>query len=101
MSKYKESSDTVDKNTWNRASHIILWNSPIPKIEVHHEEKTVFSDGSSNSNYLGQLNYEMFDPSIEIPIIDPETYEQTEKTFTAGQFALFAASVYIWLDKNK
>lgn len=101
MSHYKEETATIDKKTWKRASHIVLYNETSPRIEIHHENKTLFSDGTTKSDYLGQLNYTLTDPTILIPLINPETYEQTETTFSAGEFELLAASVYIWLAENQ
>jgi hypothetical protein len=35
----------------------------------------------------------MTDPNLEIPFVDPETYEPIEITFKAGEFALMATSL--------
>lgn len=97
MSKYKQTIDTATAETWRRASHMTLFNETIPRIEIHHEDRTELPDGTGFSKYLGSLQHIMTDPTIEIPFVNPDTYEQTEQTFTAGEFALMAASVYIWL----
>lgn len=100
MSKYKQESGTADSQSWTRASHMILWNEDTPRIECHHEKRTQYSDGKSVNEYLGQLSHAMTDESLEIPYIDLDTFEQTEQTFTAGQFALMAASIYVWMAEN-
>lgn len=97
MSKYKQESGTAGSQSWLRASHFILWNEDVPRVECHHEKRTQYSDGKTINEYLGQLSHVMTDPTVEIPFVDPDTFEQTETTFTAGQFALMATSIYVWL----
>ena len=101
MSKYRQEEGTADKQSWNRASHMTLWNEDNPRVEIHHEKRMQYSDGQTVNQYLGQLSHVMTDPTAEIPFIDPGTYEQIEQTFTAGQFALMAASVYVWLAEQE
>lgn len=100
MSKYKQETGTADKQSWKRASHLILWNEDTPRIEGHHEKRTQYSDGKIINEYLGQLSHVMTDGNIEIPYIDPDTFQQTEQTFTAKQFELMAASIYVWMAEN-
>ena len=100
MAKYQQTTGSAATETWQRASQIILWNEPTPRVEIHHERKTQYSDGLAVTEYLGQLSHSMTDPSLEIPLIDPATYTQTETTFTAGEFATMAASIYIWLSEQ-
>jgi hypothetical protein len=101
MPKYKESTSSVDINTWRRATHMILWNEDLPRVEIHDEDLTVLPDTSTVNKYVGKLDYVMSDPLAEIPIIDPVTFEPTEQTFTAGDFYTMAASVYLWLARQR
>jgi hypothetical protein len=102
MTKYKEETSTVagEKLEWRRASVIHLYNEDTPRIEIQHEKRTVYPDGNSRNDYLWVLNHTMSDAALEIPLVDPDTFEQTETKFTAGQFALMAASIYVFLDKQ-
>ena len=101
MSKYKQKTGTADKQSWERASHMILWNEETPRVELHHEKRTQYSDGKEINDYLGQLSHIMTDLTVEIPVIDLETYEPTEQTFTAGEFQLMAASVALWMMRGQ
>lgn len=101
MANYKESVIEGEVTKWRRMSHGVIYNSEVPKIELHDEDRTVLPDGTSFSAYVGSLDYAMTDPAIEIPLIDPETWEQTEITMTAGKIWLAMASVYIWLAKQR
>lgn len=98
MSSYKETTESGDITRWNRARQIVCDN-PVegaPGITVYEHEATRLPDGSVIEKSLGSLTYAMTDPTVEIPLIDPETYEPTEATFTAGQFQVMAASVAMW-----
>lgn len=90
----------ADRKSWKRASHMILWNEEIPRVELHHEKRTQYSDGKVVNDYLGQLGHVMTDKTLDIPFIDPDTFEQTDQTFPAGLFELMAASIYVWLAEN-
>lgn len=99
MAAYKEITETGDITRWNRARQIVCDN-PIegaPGITVYEHEATRLPDGSVIEKTIGNLSYAMTDPTIEIPLIDPATFEQTETTMTAGQIWLAMASLYIWL----
>jgi hypothetical protein len=98
---YKEEVVAGEITKWRRMSHGVLTNGEIPKIELHDEDRTVLPDGTSISQYVGALTYAMTDPTVEIPLIDPETFEPTEQTMTAGQIWLALASVYLWLARQR
>lgn len=101
MANYQETVVEGAISKWRRMSHGVIYNSEVPKIELHDEDRTVLPDGTSISSYVGSLEYAMTDPAIEIPLIDPDTFEQTEQTMPAGQIWLAMASVYIWLAKQR
>ena len=101
MANYKETVAEGEITSWRRMTHGVVYNSEIPKIELHDEDRTVLPDGSTFSTYVGSLSYALTDPDVEIPLIDPDTFEQTENTMTAGQIWLALASVYIFLAKQR
>ena len=101
MANYKETVAEGEITSWRRMTHGVVYNSEIPKIELHDEDRTVLPDGSTFSTYVGSLSYALTDPTVEIPLIDPETFEQMEDTMTAGQIWLALASVYIFLAKQR
>lgn len=103
MANYNEVTESGDITKWNRARQIVCDN-PIegaPGITIYEHEATRLPDGSVIEKSLGNLSYAMTDPAIEIPLIDPDTFEPTEVTMTAGQIWLAMASVYIWLAKQR
>ena len=103
MANYNEVTESGDITKWNRARQIVCDN-PIegaPGITVYEHEATRLPDGSVIEKSLGNLSYAMADPTVEIPLIDPDTFEPTETTMTAGQIWLAMASVYIWLAKQR
>jgi hypothetical protein len=64
---------------------------------VYSVDRTRFTDGSIGDKLGPQFDCRLYDPAHEIPLIDPTTYEPTEATFTAGQFALMASSLALWM----
>ena len=99
---YKETVIEGDITTWRRLSHGSIYNEPIPRIELFDEDCSVLPDGRViNTPMPYSLGYLMTDPSVEIPLIDPATFEQTETTMTAGQIWLALASVYIYLARQR
>jgi len=103
MTAYNEHTETGDITTWHRARQIVCDN-PIegaPSIACYEHQATRLPDGSVIEKSLGNLSYAMTDPSVEIPLIDPETFEPTETTMTAGQIWLAMASVYLWLARQR
>lgn len=101
MANYKEEVVEGAITSWRRMSHGTVFNEVIPRIELHDEDRTVLPDGKIINSYVGSLSYALTDPAVEIPLIDPETFEQTEDTMTAGQIWLALASVYIFLAKQR
>lgn len=103
MANYNETTETGDITKWNRARQIIADN-PIegaPSVTIYEHEATRLPDGTVIEKSLGSLSYALTDPTVEIPLVDPETFEQMEDTMTAGQIWLALASVYIFLAKQR
>jgi len=99
MALYKEQTSEGTVTQWNRVRQLVLDN-PIdaqPSIMAHEYEAKRYPDGSTAEKAVASHSYTLTDPMVEIPIIDPETYEPTDQTFPAGQFYLLAASVALWL----
>jgi hypothetical protein len=103
MSNYQEETIAGAITIWQRARQIVCDNPTegVPSITIYEHEATRLPDGSVIEKSLGNLSYAMTDPTIEIPLIDPATFEQTTQTMTAGQIWLAMASVYIWLAKQR
>lgn len=101
MTKYKQTVNTGEIETWRRASKIILYNEDVPRLEVWDVDRTVLPNGQIIDNYISTMQYSMYNPLEEIPLIDPTTFEQTTQSFSAGQFYTMAASVYLWLAKQR
>ena len=103
MPNYQETTDSGDIITWNRARQIVCDN-PItgaPGVTIHETKAIRLPDGTTFEPGVGSLSYAMDDPSVEIPLINPDTWEQTAQTMTAGQIWLAMASVYIWMAKQR
>lgn len=103
MANYNESVSSGDIQQWDRARQIVCDN-PVegtPLITIHEQQAKRLPDGTVLEKSLGSLSYAMTDPAVEIPLIDPATFEQTETTMTAGQIWLALASVYIFLAKQR
>lgn len=97
MSKYLESTVPGEVHSWRRANRLELINSEPPEVRAYVVDRTVYPTGEMTDRNEVQMDFVMTDPTIEIPVIDPETYEPTEQTFTAGEFSLMAASVALWM----
>ena len=82
--------------SYPRATHVELINTEPPEARIHAVDRTTYPTGEVVDRNPVQLDHVMTDPAVEIPLIDPETYEPTEQTFTAGQFQVMAASVAMW-----
>lgn len=103
MANYNEVTESGEIHQWDRARQIICDN-PVdgaPLITVNEQQAKRLPDGTVIEKSLGNLSYAMTDPAVEIPLIDPDTFEPTETTMTAGQIWLAMASVYIWLAKQR
>jgi hypothetical protein len=103
MSKYNEQTQSGDIVSWHRARQIVCDN-PIegaPAITCYEYEATRLPDGTVIEKSLGNLSIAMTDPSIEIPLIDPATFEPTAETMTAGDVWRVVASVYLWLARQR
>ena len=103
MANYNETTESGDITKWNRARQIVADN-PIegaPGVTIYEQEATRLPDGTVIEKSIGSLSYALTDPDVEIPLIDPDTFEQTETTMKAGEIWLALASVYIWLAKQR
>jgi len=101
MSLFLESTIPGEVHSYRRANEIHLINTPIPEARVFAVDRVTYPTGETIDRNPVQLDYRMTDPYVQIPIIDPETYEPTEQTFPAGQFYLLAASVGLWLMRGE
>lgn len=102
MSNYRQTTESGEISSWHRARQIVCDN-PIegaPSITVSEHQAVLLPDGTVIERNIGNLSYAMTDPAVEIPLINPETFEQTETTMQAGEIWLAMASVYIWLAKQ-
>lgn len=86
----------ITGNEYPRASRMECINSDPPEVRVYVADRQILSTGEVKDINPVQLDHVMTDPSLPIPWINPETYEPTELTFTAGEFQLMAASVAMW-----
>lgn len=82
--------------SYPRATHVELINTEPPEARIHAVDRTTYPTGEVVDRNPVQLDHVMTDQTVEIPLIDPDTYEPTEQTFTAGAFQLMAASVAMW-----
>ena len=103
MTAYNEQTTTGDITSWNRARQIVCDNPIVgaPSIACYEHVATRLPDGTTLEKSVGSLSYAMTDPSVEIPLVDPETFEPSETTMTAGQIWLAMASVYLWLARQR
>jgi hypothetical protein len=82
--------------SYPRANKVELLHTEPPEARVHVVDKTTYPNGEVKDQNPVQLDHIMTDPNLEIPFVDPETYEPTELTFKAGEFALMATSLAMW-----
>jgi hypothetical protein len=103
MSNYKQTTESGEISSWHRARQIVCDNpvNGAPSITVSEHQAVMLPDGTVIEKSLGNLSYAMTDPSIEIPLINPDTFEPTATTMTAGQIWLAMASVYLWLGRER
>ena len=104
MSLYNLSSAvlTGTVTTYQRAELLVLRNDDPPKIECHEVLRTVYPTGVTTNVPVGILTHTVSDMTLEIPLIDPATFDPVPgQTFTAGQFYLMAASVYMHLARER
>lgn len=82
--------------SYPRANKLELLNTDPPEARIFAVDRTTYPTGEVVDRNPVQLDHVLNDPTVEIPLIDPDTYEPTDVTFPAGQFALMAASVAMW-----
>ena len=102
MTNYKEQTTEGTITKWNRARQIVLENPHdcLPSVMCYETEITKYPDNTIQEKGIGSYNYTMEDPNVQIPLIDLNSFEQTDETFSAVEFYRMAASVYLWLAKN-
>lgn len=96
MSKYLETTTPGEVRSYPRANKIELLNTDPPEARVFAVDRTTYPTGEIVDRNQVQLDYVASDPTVEIPLIHPDTYEPTESTFTVGYFQLMAESVAMW-----
>ena len=103
MANYKEEIISGEIMKWNRARSIVLENARnrLPTASFYEEEVTLLPNGEEIIKTLSNINYEVTDFNQEISIINPETYEPTENTFSIQEFYVMLASVYLWVARNR
>ena len=47
MANYREETTEGAINKWRRMSHGTVYNEPVPRIEMHDEDRTVLPDGTT------------------------------------------------------
>ena len=102
MFRYAERRIAGEMTTWPRARQLVFDN-PLegPSLATCYEtEAKQFPDGTLIEKNLNTMSVELTDPPQQIPIINLETWEQTEETFSADYLWLLLASLYIWMSKN-
>ena len=88
--------------TYQRAELLVLRNQEPPVLECHESLRSIYPGGEVRNQSLGILRYVSEDMDEEIPLIDPATFEEVPgQSFTAGQFYLMAASIYMHLARQR
>lgn len=98
---YKETIVPGEVVSWHRADRIVLLNTDPPEARIHEVERKTYPDGRVIDVPTAQFDIEMTDPDESIPLVDPVTFEPTGQTFTAGQFAVMATSLYFWKARQR
>lgn len=101
MPNYQESITEGVVQKWRRLDYATVYNHAPFSIVCHEQDRTVLPDGRVLNDPVEQIKYELTDPTVEIPLIDPATYEPTEQTITAGEAYVMLASVYLWLARQR
>lgn len=101
--KYREEVAEGQISTWRRARQIVLDNphEGAPQATCYETDLTVLPNGEYVEKSVGNLTHVMDDLVLEIPLVDPDTLEPIATTFTAGEFALMATSVYLFLARQR
>jgi hypothetical protein len=97
MPFYKERVVTGEVTSYRRADKIELLNVIPPEVHCYVSDRVTYPTGETVDRNLTRIDFQMLDPTEQIPIINPVDYEPTAQTFPAGQFHLMAASVALWL----
>lgn len=113
MTNYAETSSTTDLLVWRAAKLIQCFNDfgGTPSMAFHEVERTAAGDALVGEVYTGRrLEISGTDPTLKIPYIDPETYEQVltdtgkpieGQYWTAEQIMYALACAYIYAAKIK
>lgn len=103
MANYNENITTGDIKSWQRTRQIILDNphDSSPVVTCYEYLAKLLPDGEYSEKSIGNLSYTVTDPTVEIPLVDLETYEEIGETITAVEIWQAIASVYFWLAKQR
>lgn len=88
----------VTGSRYRRAKYVNINNSKgqVPQISFEEERITVLDDGKSFSESVGSLST-AFDATSIIPLLDPETGEDTGNTMTQAEVFQALYSLYFKL----
>lgn len=104
MPLYNQSDTPVSGTitSYQRAELLVMRNSTPPVVECHEVTRTIYPTGEVRDTPTGIIRHTADDMALEIPMIDPKTFEPIPgQTFTAGQFALMGASIYMFLARAR
>lgn len=105
MANYKETivQDTVTK--YRRAFSVTITNRLNELVKAQFHEEDVVKVGTTNPvttlTPVGSVEIEMTDPLLQIPVINPETYEPTQTTVPLGQIYLLMSSLYFYVARER
>ena len=93
---YKLHHKPLAGESYVRCHQIVIDNrlDRVPVIQYHQERVIADNAGTISKLPMGPTPQE-FDPSAEVPIIDPETGEPTGEVLTQGQLMAYVYSAYI------
>ena len=101
MPNYRESQTEGVIQQWRRLDYATVFNHGIPSIVCNEQDRTVLPDGRIINEPVVPIKHELTDASVTIPLVNPDTYEPTEHTVTAGYVHVILASVYLWMARNR
>ena len=101
MPNYRESQTKGVIQQWRRLDYAAVYNHGIPSIVCNEQDRTVLPDGRIINEPVAPIKHELTDPGVTIPLVNPDTYEPTEQTITAGEVYAMLASIYLWMARNR
>lgn len=97
MPSYRES--VISGTKWQRACRVVIEN-PLdhdPTVTYVEEEVSVMADGARAHRLVDRLAMTIDDPSLMIPMVDPETNEVTETQYPLQLAQWILYSLYFYL----